>query len=421
MNASEYYILSAIVFSFFLTLIILAYVPRICAWFGAFKKPERLVNQKHNRIAVLVPAKDESWTIEPLLDSLSRQDYKDFEVFVIVDKKGDPTISMADLRGFRSIIVEKQSRKGDALEGAFDEMLANGKDVFDAYLILDADTGIGDDYLRQMNNAMASGRDVIVSKKIVKNYSLGGKALSFQGAANGYIWTLFDHMGNKYKSAHHISLFTVGSGLLISKKVILANQGWHYKSTLTEDCELAADMIANHWTSYYAESAPIYMEEAPTLSMTNKRRRRWMGGLTEAQRLYRDKCRGLGSLRDRYFSYSIYLSYLYFGALSLYFLGNFIAATITFFLNRAVFMYPLFAAVGSLSLIYLSLLFMAIVAFFASLHDVKGHWLFRVATIFFVPFHYLGYFPIMGHIFLHPEESSSLERIERCDEKEASK
>ena len=39
---------------------------------------------------------------------------------------------------------------------------------------------------------------------------------------------------------------------------------------------------------------------------------------------------------------------------------------------------------------------MALVAFFASLHDVKGHWVFRILTIFFVPLHYLGYFPIMN-------------------------
>jgi cellulose synthase/poly-beta-1,6-N-acetylglucosamine synthase-like glycosyltransferase len=67
-------------------------------------------------------------------------------------------------------------------------------------LILDADTMIHDNYLEEMNNAMASGRDVIVSKKIVKNYFLKKGSLTFQGAANGYIWTLFDEMGNRYKS-----------------------------------------------------------------------------------------------------------------------------------------------------------------------------------------------------------------------------
>jgi hypothetical protein len=37
-----------------------------------------------------------------------------------------------------------------------------------------------------------------------------------------------------------------------------------FKATLTEDCELAGDIIANHDSSYYAPYAPIYMEEAPT-------------------------------------------------------------------------------------------------------------------------------------------------------------
>jgi hypothetical protein len=38
------------------------------------------------------------------------------------------------------------------------------------------------DYLEEMNNAMASGRDVIVSKKIVKNYFLKKGSLDLSGS-----------------------------------------------------------------------------------------------------------------------------------------------------------------------------------------------------------------------------------------------
>lgn len=413
MSVPQYYLLSAVIVAGVCALLLLAYLPRIRAWFGAFSKGERLVNETRNRLAVLVPARNESQAIGPLLESLSRQSYDDFAVFVIVSDPADPTIKMAEEKGFATVVAADQTCKSDALDAAVQRILSRDRNEFDAYLILDADTSIKDDYLSAMNDAMASGCEVIVSKKIVKNYALGGKSLTFQGAANGYIWTVFDQMGNKYKSKRHISLFTVGSGLLVSKKIILTDGGWPYKSTLTEDCELAGDMIANHWSSYYAEFAPIYMEEAPSLEMTNKRRNRWMSGLTSAQMLYRRKDFSFGSARDIYFSYSIFISYAYFGLLGLFALGNAAASLWYFVFDRSLVAYPLFSCLGALLAIYLSFLFMAVVGFCAMLHDVKGHWLFRIATLFVVPFHYLGYFPIMVKVFLGkgPKKWESIARV----------
>lgn len=413
MSVPQYYFLSAVIAAGVCALLLLAYLPRIRAWFGAFSKGERLVNEERNRLAVLVPARNESQAIGPLLESLSRQNYRNFAVFVIVSDPADPTIKMAEEKGFATVVAADQTCKSDALDAAVQRILSRNQNEFDAYLILDADTSIRDGYLSAMNDAMASGCEVIVSKKIVKNYALGRKALTFQGAANGYIWTVFDQMGNKYKSKRHIALFTVGSGLLVSKKIILTDGGWPYKSTLTEDCELAGDMIANHWSSYYAEFAPIYMEEAPSLEMTNKRRNRWMSGLTSAQMLYRRKDFSFGTARDVYFSYSIFISYAYFGLLGLFALGNAAASLWYFVFDRNLVAYPLFSCIGALLAIYLSFLFMAVVGFCAMFHDVKGHWLFRIATLFVVPFHYLGYFPIMAKVFLGkgPKKWETIARV----------
>lgn len=415
---SVYYLWSYLIAGAIAFLLLLAYSPRLLAWFGAFKKSQPLHNDKQNRIAVLVPARNESESIEPLLTSLARQTYSNAEVFVIVASESDPTIALASSRGFSLVVETHQHCKSDALDAAVQQILHQDPDEFDAYLILDADTGIKEDYLEKMNDAMASGKDIIVSKKIVKNYSMGKGSLTFQGACNGVIWTTFDAMGNRFKSDHHIALFTVGSGLLLSKKVMRANGGWGYKSTLTEDCELAGDMIANHWSSFYADFAPIWMEEAPTLAMTNKRRNRWMSGLTSAQKLYEAKDRALGSFWDVYFSYSIFICYAYFAFLTIYGLGNLASSVILMLFNLPDAAAALFAFLGSAGLIYLSFFLMALVAFFASLHDVQGHLLFRIAAIFLTPFHYLGYFPIMLRIFFG-KAPSSWEEIARVKEKGA--
>ncbi|MCH3910121.1 MAG: glycosyltransferase [Bacilli bacterium] len=398
-----------------IVLFLILYSPRIVAYFGGFKKRARLHNEKHNQIAVLVPARDESATISSLLSSLKRQDYEEFDVFVIVKNPKDPTIKMVEDAGFTCFVDVEQHAKSDALDFALSRILRKNRNKYDAYLILDADTGIKDDYLYQMNEAMASKRDVIVSKKIVKNYFMGKGSLSLQGACNGYIWSFFDDMGNAYRSDHNIALFTVGSGLLLSKRIILANNGWAYKDTITEDCELFGDMIANHWTSYYAAYAPIYMEEAPTLSMTNKRRTRWMTGLTDSQKLYQNKAFGMGSFWDLYFDYSIYLVYLYFGVLGSSVLFHLVSAVVLFFMGSGELTLALYGLLGSLGVIYLSFFFPSFIAFLLSFKDIKGHFFFRLAVCFLVPLHYLGYYSIMGKVFLGVS-SHSWDSISRVKE-----
>jgi cellulose synthase/poly-beta-1,6-N-acetylglucosamine synthase-like glycosyltransferase len=310
------YVLAAL-----LILILILYIPRLVAWTGVFAKYPHLKNEKRNRIAVLVPARNEGDAVKPLLDTLAHQTYSDFEVFLIVKDPNDPNIKVAEDLGFHAHVEKNQKCKSDALDGVLQKILSEGRERFDAYLILDADTMIKENYLEEMNNALASGRDVVVSRKIVKNYFMGDGALSIQGTANGYIWTVFDDMGNKWKSLHGISLFTIGTGVMISKKIMLHNNGWPYHATLTEDCEFAADIIANHWTTYFAPYAPIYMEEAPTLRMTNMRRNRWVPGLIATYRLYFRKVVTFGNFWDVYFSYSMCWAFMYFGLL---FLGFFV-------------------------------------------------------------------------------------------------
>jgi hypothetical protein len=126
----------------------------------------------------------------------------------------------------------------------------------------------------------------------------------------------------------------------------------------------------------------------------------------------------MGTFWDNYFSYSIFLSYLYFGLLSAYAFGNGVAALVFLPLRNPLFYWALGGSLGAIALIYLSFLVMAFVAYLASKKDIQGHRLFRFLTLFYVPIHYLGYFKIMGKVFLG-RTSSSWEEIARVKNKEA--
>src|SRR5574344_1637319 len=313
--------ISFIVYLIVLGLTFILYLPRIVCWFGSIRKQVHYTNAKKNKICVLIPARNEQKTIENLFMDLKKQDYDQdsFEVYVIVANKKDPNISLIKKYGYNVHICETQKRKGDALDSAIKTILKTNN-IFDAYLIIDADCGLKENYLTEMNDALASNRQIILSKKVVKNYTMKDKnALSIQGACNGIIWTLIDEMGNRFKSDHYFTGMTIGTGLMIRKDVVQEWGGWNYKSTLTEDIELEEDMAVKGYTFFYASYALMYMEEAPSLKVTNKRRTRWMSGVVDSTRLYEDKLKksvkgkGIKAHLNKYYVQGCNYAYYFIG------------------------------------------------------------------------------------------------------------
>ena len=197
---------------------IILYFPRIKCYFYAFGHQEKLHNPKKNRLAIIVPAKNESESITPLFDSLDRQTYAKelYDVYVVVDSKTDPTVAMTEQRGHTTVVVEGQTKKGDALDGCLKRILAEDAYKYDAYIVIDADTVLDDAYLEEMNNGMVKDTEIVVSKKRVKNYYFGDKSTrTLSACCNGIIWTLMDNLGNYYKTKHGYPCFIVGTGFLM--------------------------------------------------------------------------------------------------------------------------------------------------------------------------------------------------------------
>lgn len=55
-------------------------------------------------------------------------------------------------------VVPDQTRKGEALDGALKKILKDSPSKYDAFVIIDADNLAHPDFLLEMNNALASGR-----------------------------------------------------------------------------------------------------------------------------------------------------------------------------------------------------------------------------------------------------------------------
>ena len=212
---------------------ILIYFPRLRLWFSGLRPQARLSAEKKRRFAVLIPARNESAAISPLLSSVCAQRYPSelFRVFVIVKDPDDPTLKMVSekLPLARTMVVPAQEKKADALDAAMKAILAVPEETFDAFLVVDADSVLAPDYLLEMNNAAESGADVIIPRKGCKNWLLGGKKhRSLVTNCSAMTYVAIDAMGNKGKCKKGDTLSLCGQGMFLRYEMIRALGGYPF-------------------------------------------------------------------------------------------------------------------------------------------------------------------------------------------------
>ena len=395
-------------------------MPRLICWTYAFKKQEKLVNPKQNKLAVLIPARNESQSVGMLLEHLSQQSYPRelFDVYVIVADPRDATIDMAKERGFLTEIVEDQTCKSDALDACLGKILSKDPYEYEAYIIIDADCALDSRFIEEMNNALVSGADIVSSKKLVKNYFYGTKKdCTLSACCNGTIWTLLDNMGNKYKSAKGYPCFTVGTGLMLRGNVIREKNGWPYKKTLTEDVELMYEAALDHRKFFYYEHAVLYMEEATKLSVTNKRRRRWLTGVVQSERMYRKITTKGCTFGERYYTSALNHIYGYIGTSVVYSAVMAVLAVILAATGDSLWISSLWLAVMGLGVIYLSFLVMTVIAMLCEKKSIKLPFYRKLILALVNPLFYMQYVYIVGKPLLFPsrKKSDTWEVIERVD------
>ena len=372
-----------------------------------------------------MPAKNESASITPLFDSLARQTYdRDrFAVFVVVDDASDPTVEMTKQRGHVPVVVTGQSKKGDALDGCLKRILAEDADGFDAFIVIDADTVLDDAYLAEMNNAMVTGADIIVSKKRVKNYFFGDKRTrTLSACCNGVIWTLMDNLGNFYKTKHGYPCFIVGTGFLMRAELVSKNGGWPYQSTLTEDVELMMDTVLSGYRTYYYQHAIVYMEEATELRVTNKRRLRWMTGVVDSDRLYMpriDQKLQKGSTRQqrmqRYHATNLNIVYGLVGTALVYAAVSLVLALVLLVCASPLWWQALLGSVIGIGAIYVYFLIPTVFAVLSDWKVIGLPFFYKIGLIFAHPVYYMGYIPIMRRALFSKKGRNTWEAIDRAD------
>ncbi len=410
---------------FIITLIIvlynlIKYLPRVNCWIKGKEKQEHLVNEVKNKLALCIPARNESKVIVDLFKSIERQTYDRslFDVFVIVKEENDPTIELTKQMGGICYIHKEQNCKGDALDLCFKNILKDYKDTYKGFIVVDADCILSDNFMEEMNNSLKSGCEVCQAKKYVKNYlSENKKNITMTACCNGLIWPLMDDCGNLHKSNIGVTNMVVGTGVMLTYDLVKKNNGWPYNQTVTEDVELMNDCALNGYKNYYNSYCSLYVEEAPGIIMTNKRRSRWIKGVVDSYRLYKERLKKLEKdedVKNRYYATCIVNAFWYVGSLTVFGLINLVLFTILTFSNDKNSFKALLFFIGAFSIIYLSFFIMTIFLIRADNKNIKLPFMKKVLLLFIHPFFYMEYIYLTAKALLTPLEKK-WDVIERID------
>ena len=388
----------------------LLYIPKLVQFLHCFFPPAKRYAREKRRIALLIPARDESRVIGDLFDSILRQTYdrENFDVNVIVKRADDPTVEMAKKLGFSVFVVPEQTCKGAALDGFFQSI---GKEHWQdcaAYCIVDADAVLAPDYVEQLNNALDMDAHIYLSRKRIKNYLGDKKSRSIFCNCSALNYPLLDDMGNFYRMKKGVPLNMCGQGMMVRADAIQKIGGWPYRS-LTEDYEMKMDSFLQDFKSVYYPYAVIYTEEAVKHSEAWKRRLRWVMGFTQCDHKYKQRVQR--AMREKKYPFFAWYD-TFFGIVPPVI---FIVATMLASLAGLV-LTCVYAAMGSIlwvkALLLLVLMPPFLMYLFDLLYNALTMYIYRdayavlsggekAATLLFSPLFMFEYFPIFLHAHLY--------------------
>ncbi len=387
----------------FIALSFILYIPKLRQFFSTFYRTPHLKASKKRRIALVIPARDESRVIGDLFASIKKQTYdRDFfDVNVIVKDINDPTVAMARAIGANVFVAENQNCKGDALDSFFKQVARDKFLSYDAFVIVDADAYLSSDYVEELNNALEYDIQIFLSRKYVKNYLGDRKKRSLYSNCSVLTYPQLDDLCNNYRTKHNIPMNMCGQGMMIRRDVIEKIDGWPYR-TLTEDYELRMDCFLKGFSSMYYPYAVIYTEEVLTHKESYKRRLRWVTGFSQCDRKYKKeikkqaKARGKLTEGEFEFFYMLFPVILYIVAtiitaflglgLTVFYAIHGLYSWLSALLQLVVF--PVCLSYG-LVFLYCLLCMLAYRDVFCAitLHE-------RIAMLFFAPLFCYEYFPI---------------------------
>ncbi|MDO4174285.1 MAG: glycosyltransferase family 2 protein, partial [Eubacteriales bacterium] len=246
---------------------------------------------KLHRYAAIISARNEAAVIGQLLDTIRSQTYPSelLDAIVIADNCTDDTAQVSREHG--AIVYERfnQERvgKGYALNYAFQNIAKDyGDSYYDAYVIIDADNLLDENYFTEINKTFAKGHRIMTSYRNSKNFGTNWISAGYS------LWFLREaKFLNNARMMLGTSCAVSGTGFVVASSVIRERGGWNYH-LLTEDIEFTVDTVIRGETIAYCSGAMLYDEQPTTFEQSWAQRMRWAKGFYQIAANYGSRLSG---------------------------------------------------------------------------------------------------------------------------------
>ncbi len=260
---------------------------------------------KHNRIGILISARNEEAVLPLLIDSIHDQTYPHelIDTFVVADNCTDGTAAVARAKG--AYVWERHNLEKIGKGYALDWLISRIKEdhdwsSYDGFIVLDADNLLDIHFVAEMNKTFSDGYKILTSYRNSKNY--GDNWIS----AGYSLWFMREaRFLNLSRQICNASCAVSGTGFMFAREIVDRVGGWPYH-LLTEDLEFTcANIIAGEKIGI-AIDAELFDEQPTTIKQSTRQRLRWAKGFLQ---LFRDYGRRLfgGVVRGRFPCYDLFM------------------------------------------------------------------------------------------------------------------
>lgn len=235
------------------------------------------------RIALVIPAHNESAHIGGILDSAQALEYPAERrgIIVIADNCTDDTAERARAAGAQ--VLERhaptQRGKGQALDWLIQthgELLG----AYDAVALVDADMRIHPDFLRELSASFNAGPDILV---VQASNAVSNPGASWRTAIGFAAFSVINHLRPAGRCRLGGTAELKGSGMAF-RTPTLRHYGWPAHS-LTEDIEFSKTLLLDGILVHYNPHARVESGLPLNRAQADIQQRRWEGGKA---RLFRD-------------------------------------------------------------------------------------------------------------------------------------
>lgn len=227
------------------------------------------------KVAIVIPAHNEEFQIEATIRSIRDSRYPDdkYEIFVIADNCKDQTAFKARAAGaLVSERTDKKNRgKGQALDWFFKTREID-YDLFDAIVIIDADTLIDVSFLSEISISLSHPEVQVVQGF----YGVLNPKDNWRTAIASAALDVFHHIRPSGRNRIGGTAGLKGNGMGF-KSDIIREYGWPAYS-IVEDIEFSMRLLLDNILVYYNNDAIVYGEMPTKAKQSETQRNRWESG-----------------------------------------------------------------------------------------------------------------------------------------------